>query len=76
MIEEESVNEEEFKESTICGRCGRTLTARRSVKVGYGPVCFVKLFGRRQPSLRPRRARVEVAELDMSKMENLQVWFR
>jgi hypothetical protein len=28
-----------------CGHCNRTLSDPNSMKVGYGPVCYKKLFG-------------------------------
>ena len=28
-----------------CGHCNRTLSDPDSMKVGYGPVCYKKLFG-------------------------------
>lgn len=27
-----------------CKRCGRKLKTERSIKIGYGPVCFKKTF--------------------------------
>lgn len=28
----------------ICGRCGRRLKDSASIKIGYGPVCYKKMF--------------------------------
>lgn len=32
----------------ICIACGRMLRSQESRKIGYGPVCYERLFGKRK----------------------------
>lgn len=69
------------KGSSICGRCGRSLTAPRSVNCGYGPHCFRVLFDRAQPPTEEeklrRSARVSrrTLKIDYSKMTDARELF-
>jgi len=53
-----------------CDRCGRKMD-KPAAKVGkyqYGPVCFEKMFGKKEPAKRKKRttaSRVEIDQLDM-----------
>jgi len=65
---------------TICRRCGRRLTAPRSVAAGYGPVCYQEVFGRPQPrapgeETKTSRRSGRVSELDLSELSDLRTWF-
>jgi len=69
------------KGSSICGRCGRTLTAPRSVACGYGPHCFRVLFDRAQPPTEEEKLRRSVRvsrrtlKIDYSKMTDARELF-
>ena len=69
------------KSSSVCGRCGRTLTAPRSVNCGYGPVCYVKIFGKPQPPTEEEKLRRSVRvsrrtlKIDYSKMTDARELF-
>jgi len=67
--------------SSICTRCGRTLTAPRSVACGYGPVCYAKLFGKPQPPAPGERSKTskrsrKILEIDLSQMFDAREFFK
>jgi len=68
----------EEKKIGKCKECGRKLTNPRSVAVGYGPVCYRKLFKKEQPLLpgeRARRSRKKKRGIDTSNMADLNELF-
>ncbi len=69
------------KSSSICTRCGRTLTAPRSVACGYGPVCYMKLFGKPQPPAPGERSKTskrsrKILKIDLSQMFDARELFK
>ena len=67
--------------STACGKCGRTLTALRSVNVGYGPVCFQKIFGKQQPPAPGEYTKIskgsgKIYKIDLSRMIDMREWLK
>jgi len=67
--------------SSTCGRCGKTLTAPRSVAAGLGPVCYMRLFGKPQPPAPGERPKISkrskrISKIDLSQMVDVREWFR
>jgi len=66
--------------STTCGRCGRTLSAPRSVAVGYGPTCYMILFEKTQPRAPSEGPKVlrrsgKISKIDLSELTDLREFF-
>jgi ribosomal protein L37AE/L43A len=62
-----------------CEHCNRTLTDMDSMSVGYGPVCYKKLFGvtlkRTQTNKTKTMHKTTKRMKDLSEMENLDEVF-
>lgn len=75
----------EIPATGICGRCGRALSAARSVACGYGPVCYKLIFGRGQPltdaeklkrQTRRVRSSKKLLEIDYSQLTDARKVFK
>lgn len=49
--------------SGVCGRCGRPLKSKESIKRGFGAVCYEK-------ALEEKKARLDLEEIDQELDEN------
>jgi hypothetical protein len=58
-IEDEFSEKVQFSHMGICGCCGKTLTTEGSIKIGIGPVCFVKFGNIRLKKLLQLKKRME-----------------
>jgi len=66
--------------SSICHRCGRTLTAPRSVACQFGPTCYMILFGKPQPRAPGEISKVsrgsgKISKIDLSELIDLREFF-
>lgn len=60
-----------------CGHCNRTLRDPDSMKIGYGPVCYKKIYGipLQKTSTKTNTKKTRYV-IDNSKMENLDEVFK